>query len=127
MNSKYLAFIEDLISQERMIKLNENRYYENDISEELKCENENKIKLCDEILRELIKLWEKQLFFVSENDSFQNIFLTKKNDATFNLLPRHPAFSPIYIGFVMVGSHFLSVSLMTLVDFKILAPEKLFF
>ena len=56
MNSKYLAFIEDLISQERMIKLNENRYYENDISEELKCENENKIKLCDEILRELIKL-----------------------------------------------------------------------
>tara|TARA_R100000664_G_C2700312_1_gene100896 strand:+ start:62 stop:250 length:189 start_codon:yes stop_codon:yes gene_type:complete len=56
MNSKYLAFIEDLVSQERMIKLNENRYHENDISEELKCENENKIKLCDEILRELIKL-----------------------------------------------------------------------
>ena len=56
MNSKYLAFIEDLVSQERMIKLNENRYHENDISEELKCENENKIKLCDEILRELLKL-----------------------------------------------------------------------
>ena len=56
MNSKCLAFIEDLVSQERMIKLNENRYHENDISEDLKCENENKIKLCDEILRELIKL-----------------------------------------------------------------------
>ena len=56
MNSKYLAFIEDLVSQERMIKLNENIYHENDISEELKCENENKIRLCDEILRELIKL-----------------------------------------------------------------------
>jgi len=56
MNSKCLAFIEDLVSQERMIKLNENRYHENDISEELKCENKNKIRLCDEILRELIKL-----------------------------------------------------------------------
>ena len=35
---------------------NENKYHENDISEELKCDNENKIRLCDEILRELIKL-----------------------------------------------------------------------
>ena len=63
MNSKCLAFIEDLVSQERMIKLNENRYHENDISEELKCENENKIRLCDEILNEIKKeLFDNYIF-----------------------------------------------------------------
>ena len=63
MNSKCLALIQDLVSQERMIKLNENRYHENDISEELKCENENKIRLCDEILNEIKKeLFDNYIF-----------------------------------------------------------------
>ena len=56
MNSKLLAFLEDLVSQERMIKFNENKYHENDISEELKIENEKKIRLCDEVLIEITKL-----------------------------------------------------------------------
>ena len=56
MKPKLLAFLEDLVSQERMIKINENRYHENDIGEELKCENEKKIRLCDEVLREILRL-----------------------------------------------------------------------
>ena len=55
MNSKLLAFLEDLVSQERMIKFNENKYHENDISESLKAENERKIRLCDEVLNEIKK------------------------------------------------------------------------
>ena len=55
MNSKLLTFLEDLVSQERMIKFNENKYYENDISESLKAENERKIRLCDEVLNEIKK------------------------------------------------------------------------
>ena len=56
MKPKLLAFLEDLVSQERMIKFNENKYYENDISEELKIQNERKIRLCDEVLNESTKL-----------------------------------------------------------------------
>jgi hypothetical protein len=56
MKTKLLAFLEDLVSQERMIKFNENKYYENDISEELKIQNERKIRLCDEVLNEITKL-----------------------------------------------------------------------
>ena len=56
MNSKLLAFLEDLVSQERIIKFNENKYHENDISESLKAENERKIRLCDEVLNEITKL-----------------------------------------------------------------------
>ena len=56
MNSKLLAFLEDLVSQERMIKFNENKYHENDISEELKIENEKTIRLCNEVLNEITKL-----------------------------------------------------------------------
>ena len=55
MKPKSLAFLEDLVSEERMIKFNENKYHENDISESLKAENERKIKLCDEILYEIKK------------------------------------------------------------------------
>ena len=55
MNSKLLGFLEDLVSQERMIKFNENKYHESDISESLKAENERKIKLCDEVLNEIKK------------------------------------------------------------------------
>jgi len=55
MKPKLLAFLEDLVSQERMIKYNENKYHENDISEELKIENEKKIRLCDEVLNEIKK------------------------------------------------------------------------
>ena len=60
MNPKLLAFLEDLVSQERMIKFNENKYHENDISEELKIQNEIRIRLCDELLYEITKLqkWE---------------------------------------------------------------------
>ena len=56
MKPKLLAFLEDLVSQERMIKFNENKYHVNDISESLKAENEIKIRLCDEVLREITKL-----------------------------------------------------------------------
>jgi len=56
MNLKLLGFLEDLVSQERMIKFNENKYYENDISEELKMQNEIRIRLCDEVLNEITKL-----------------------------------------------------------------------
>ena len=56
MKPKLLAFLEDLVSQERMIKFNENKYHENDISEELKIENEKFIRLCDEVLNEITKL-----------------------------------------------------------------------
>ena len=56
MKPKLLAFLEDLISQERMIKSNENKYHENDISEELKIQNEIRIRLCDEVLNEITKL-----------------------------------------------------------------------
>ena len=56
MNSKLLAFLEDLVSQERMINFNENKYHENDISESLKAENERKIRLCDEVLIEITRL-----------------------------------------------------------------------
>tara|TARA_R100000278_G_scaffold28584_1_gene26022 strand:- start:43 stop:231 length:189 start_codon:yes stop_codon:yes gene_type:complete len=56
MKPKLLAFLEDLVSQERMIKFNENKYHENDISESLKAENEIKIRLCDEVLIEISKL-----------------------------------------------------------------------
>ena len=56
MKPKLLAFLEDLVSQERMIKFNENKYHENDISESLKAENERKIKLCDEVLIEITRL-----------------------------------------------------------------------
>ena len=55
MKPKLLAFLEDLVSQERMIKFNENKYHMNDISESLKAENERKIKLCDEVLCEIKK------------------------------------------------------------------------
>ena len=56
MKPELLAYLEDLVSQERMIRYNENQYYENDISEELKCENEKKIRLCDQVLNEITKL-----------------------------------------------------------------------
>mgnify|MGYP003142092035 FL=1 len=56
MKPKLLAFLEDLVSQERMIKFNENKYHENDISESLKAENEIKIRLCDEVLIEISRL-----------------------------------------------------------------------
>ena len=56
MKPELLGFLEDLVSQERMIRYNENQYHENDISEELKCENEKKIRLCDEVLREILRL-----------------------------------------------------------------------
>ena len=56
MKPKLLAFLEDLVSQERMIKFNENKYHENDISESLKAENEIKIRLWDEVLIEISKL-----------------------------------------------------------------------
>lgn len=56
MKPELLAYLEDLVSQERMIRYNENQYHENDISEELKCENEKKIRFCDEILREILRL-----------------------------------------------------------------------
>tara|TARA_R100000781_G_scaffold19901_1_gene15171 strand:+ start:2437 stop:2631 length:195 start_codon:yes stop_codon:yes gene_type:complete len=56
MKPKLLAFLEDLVSEQRMIKFNENKYHENDISESLKAENEIKIRLCDEILIEISKL-----------------------------------------------------------------------
>ena len=59
MKPKLLAFLEDLVSQERMIKFNENKYHVNDISESLKAENEIKIRLCDEVLREITKLQNK--------------------------------------------------------------------
>lgn len=63
MNSKLLAFLEDLVSQERMIKFNENKYHENDISEELKIQNEIRIRLCDEVLIEIKKeLFHKYCF-----------------------------------------------------------------
>jgi len=63
MNSKLLAFLEDLVSQERMIKFNENKYHENDISEELKIQNEIRIRLCDEVLNEIKKeLFDKYCF-----------------------------------------------------------------
>ena len=55
MKPELLAFLEDLVSQERMIRHNENQYHENDISEELKCENEKKIRLCDQVLSEIKK------------------------------------------------------------------------
>ena len=60
MKPKLLAFLEDLVSQERMIKFNENKYHENDFSEELKIQNEIRIRLCDELLYEITKLqkWE---------------------------------------------------------------------
>ena len=56
MKPKLLAFLEDLVSEQRMIKFNENKYHGNDISESLKAENEIKIRLCDEILIEISKL-----------------------------------------------------------------------
>jgi hypothetical protein len=56
MKPKLLAFLEDLVSQERMIKFNENKYHENDISESLKAQNERKIRLCDEVLIEISRL-----------------------------------------------------------------------
>jgi len=56
MKPELLAFLEDLVSQERMIRYNENQYHENDISEELKIQNEIRIRLCDEILREILRL-----------------------------------------------------------------------
>ena len=56
MKPKLLAFLEDLVSQERMIKFNENKYHENNISEELKIQNERKIRLCDEVLIEITRL-----------------------------------------------------------------------
>ena len=56
MRQELLFFLEDLVSQERMIKFNENKYHESDISESLKAENERKIKLCDEVLNEITKL-----------------------------------------------------------------------
>ena len=55
MKPKLLAFLEDLVSEQRMIKFNENKYHKNDISESLKAENEIKIRLCDEILIENFK------------------------------------------------------------------------
>lgn len=55
MKPKLLAFLEDLVSQERMIKFNENKYHMNDISESLKAENEKRIRLCDEVLKEITK------------------------------------------------------------------------
>ncbi|MCH2562842.1 MAG: hypothetical protein MK084_08115 [Prochlorococcus sp. ALOHA_A2.0_50] len=56
MKPKLLTFLEGLVSQERIIKINENKYHENDISEELKIENEKFIRLCDEVLNEITKL-----------------------------------------------------------------------
>ena len=55
MKPKLLAFLEDLVSQERMIKFNENKYHENDISEDLKIQNEIRIGLCNEVLNEIKK------------------------------------------------------------------------
>ena len=55
MKPKLLTFLEGLVSQERIIKINENKYHENDISESLKAENERKIRLCDEVLNEIKK------------------------------------------------------------------------
>ena len=63
MKPKLLAFLEDLVSQERIIKLNENKYHMNDISEELKIQNEKTINLCDEVLHEIKKeLFSKYCF-----------------------------------------------------------------
>ena len=56
MKPKLLAFLEDLVSEERMIKFNENKYHVNDISETLKAEYERRIRLCDEVLIEITKL-----------------------------------------------------------------------
>ena len=56
MKPKLLAFLEDLVSEQRMIKFNENKYHKNDISESLKAENEIKIRLCDEVLIEISRL-----------------------------------------------------------------------
>ena len=56
MKPNLLTFLEDLVRQKRMIKFNENKYHVNDISESLKAENEIKIRLCDEVLREITKL-----------------------------------------------------------------------
>ena len=56
MRQELLLFLEDLVSQERMIKFNENKYHENNISEELKIQNERKIRLCDEVLIEITRL-----------------------------------------------------------------------
>ena len=56
MKPKLLTFLEGLVSQERIIKINENKYHENDISESLKAENERKIRLCDEVLIEITRL-----------------------------------------------------------------------
>ena len=56
MKPELLGFLDDLVSETRMKAINENQYHENDISEELKCENEKKIRLCDEVLREILRL-----------------------------------------------------------------------
>ena len=56
MKTKLLAFLQDLVSEQRMIKFNENKYHKDDISESLKAENEIKIRLCDEVLIEISRL-----------------------------------------------------------------------
>jgi len=46
-----------------MIKFNENKYHENDISEELKIQNEKRIRLCDEVLKQIdIELFDHYIF-----------------------------------------------------------------
>ena len=63
MRQELLLFLEDLVSQERMIKFNENKYHENDISEELKIQNEKRIRLCDEVLKQIdIELFDHYIF-----------------------------------------------------------------
>ena len=53
MKPELLGFLEDLVSETRMNAINENQVYENDLSENFKCENEKKIRLCDEVLRHI--------------------------------------------------------------------------
>ena len=79
MKPKLLAFLEDLVSQERMIKFNENKYHGNDISESLKAENERKIKLCDEVLNEIKKELFSQYCF-SLNSRTISIYEKKYKD-----------------------------------------------
>jgi len=63
MKPELLGFLDDLISETRMKAINENQVYENDISEELKCENEKKIRLCDDVLRHIKQeLFDNYLF-----------------------------------------------------------------
>lgn len=62
MKSELLGFLDDLVSETRMKAINENQVYENDLSESFKCENEKKIRLCDDVLRHIeIELFDNYL------------------------------------------------------------------